>query len=58
MFKLSIMTNFLQNGPLFGVLYKEEKPEDFSLPENGRPEMWCIRTDKSYCMSKYFPKAM
>ena len=52
------MTNFLQNGPLFGVLYKEEKPEDFSLPENGRPEMWCIRTDKSYFMSKYFPKAM
>ena len=29
---------------LFGVLYKEEKLGDFSLPQNGRTKPWCIRT--------------
>ena len=56
--KLSIITNFLQNRPLFGVMCKEEKPGDFSLLKNGWTETLCIRTDKSYCMSEYFPKAM
>ena len=49
---------FLQIGHLFGVSYKEEKPGDFSLPQNGRTKTWCIGTDKSYCMSENFPKAM
>ena len=51
----SHINQFLQNGPLFGVLYKEEKPRDFSLPKNVQLETWCIRTDKSHCMSEYFP---
>ena len=49
---------FLQIGPLFRVLYNEEKPGDFSLPQNGRAKTLFIRTDKSYWMSEYFPKAM
>ena len=52
--KLLITTDTLQNGPLFGVLYKEEKPGDFSPPKNGRTEKWCIRTDKSHCIAEYF----
>ena len=43
-FKLSIISSFLQIRPLFGVLYKEEKPRDFSLPQTGRTKTWCIRT--------------
>ena len=31
--------------------------KDFSLLQNGRTKTWCIRIDKSYCMSEYFPKA-
>ena len=48
---------FLQSRPLFEVLYREEKPGDFSLLKNDRTETWCIRTDKSYCMGEYLPKA-
>ena len=51
-------TQYFTNGPLFVVLYEEEKPAVFSLPKNGQTETTCIRTDKSYCMSEYFPKAM
>ena len=35
-FKHSIITILLQIGPLFGVLHKEEKPGDFSLPKIGK----------------------
>ena len=47
--------HFLEIGPLFGVLCKEEKPGHPSLPQNGQTKTWYIRTDKSYCMSEYFP---
>ena len=40
------------------ILYKQEKPGDFRFRQNGQTKTWCIRTDKSYCMSEYFPKAM
>ena len=37
---------FLQNGSLFGVMGKKEKPRDFSLPKNGLTETWSVRADR------------
>ena len=56
--KFSIITIFLRIGPLFEVLYQEDYPGDFSLLQNGCTKTWGIRTNKSYCLSKCFPKAM